>query len=142
MLLLAKSLALMLLLSASNLPQATIDIDVQGLRNDRGVLHLCATRNRAHFPDCRGDPSAYRQSVPAATSQLRLSGVVPGHYAISLFHDQNSNAKLDTFLGVPREGFGFSRNPVIRFGAPKFDSVDIELPPGFTRTTVRMQYLL
>ena len=142
MLLLAKSLALMLLLSASNPPQATIDIDVQGLRNDRGVLHLCATRNRAHFPDCRGDPSAYRQSVPAATSQLRLSGVVPGQYAISLFHDQNSNAKLDTFLGVPREGFGFSRNPVIRFGAPKFDSVDIELPPGFTRTTVRMQYLL
>ena len=142
MLLLAKSLALMLMLSASNLPQATIDIDVQGLRNDRGMLHLCATRNRAHFPDCRGDPSAYRQSVPAATSQLRLSGVVPGQYAISLFHDQNSNAKLDTFLGVPREGFGFSRNPVIRFGAPNFDSVNMELPPGFTRTTVRMQYLL
>lgn len=141
MMLLAMSLAMMLLPSAGSPPQATIDIDVQGLRNMRGMLHLCATRNRAHFPDCRGDPSAYRQSVPASSS-LRLSGVTPGHYAISLFHDQNSNAKLDTFLGVPREGFGFSRNPVIRFGAPKFDSVNIELSPGFTRTTVRMQYLL
>lgn len=142
MLLLAKFLALMLLPNAGHPPQATIDIEVHGLRNTRGTLHLCATRNRDHFPDCRGDPSAYRQSVPASSSQMRLSGVAPGHYAISLFHDQNSNAKLDTFLGVPREGFGFSRNPVIRFGAPKFDSVDIELQPGFTRTTVRMQYLL
>ena len=139
MLWLAKSL---LLLSATNPPQATIDIDVEGLRNVKGMLHLCATRNRAHFPDCRKDPSAYHQSIPASTRHLRLSGVVPGQYAISLFHDQNSNAKLDTFMGVPREGFGFSRNPVIRFGAPKFDSVNIELPAGFTRTTVRMQYLL
>ena len=142
MLLLAKSIASLLLVAAISPPEATVDIDVQGLRNERGTLHLCATRNRAHFPDCRGDPSAYRQSVAASSRQMRLSGMVPGHYAISLFHDQNSNAKLDTFLGVPREGFGFSRNPVIRFGAPKFDSVDIELPPGFTRTTVRMQYLL
>lgn len=124
-------------------PQAaTIDVDVDGLRNNRGMLHLCATRNRAHFPDCRRDPAAYRLSVPASTRRLRITGIEPGRYALSLFHDQNSNAKLDTFLGVPREGFGFSRNPVIRFGAPKFDSVDIELPTGFTRTTLRMQYLL
>lgn len=121
---------------------ATIDIEVQGLRNHRGMLHLCATRNPTHFPDCRRDPAAYRRTVPASSERLRLNGVVPGRYAISLFHDQNSNEKLDTFLGVPREGFGFSRNPVIRFGAPKFDSVGIELVAGFTRTTVRMQYLL
>lgn len=120
----------------------TVEVDVDGLRNDRGKLHLCATRNRAHFPDCRSDPAAYRQSVPATDRHLLLTGLAPGRYAISLFHDQNSNARLDTFLGVPREGFGFSRNPVIRFGAPKFDSVVIELTPGYTRTAVHMQYLL
>ena len=123
-------------------PQATLEINVEGLRNARGMLHLCATRNPEHFPDCRGDPQAYRQSVAASSRQLRLTNVAPGRYALSLFHDQNSNARLDTFLGVPREGFGFSRNPVIRFGAPKFDSVGIELVPGFARTEVRMQYLL
>lgn len=138
--LLATALAA-LWLPASQEP-AAIDINVHGLRNYRGMLHLCATRNKAHFPDCRRDPAAYRQSVPASIRQLRLTGLAPGRYALSVFHDQNSNAKLDTFLGVPREGLGFSRNPVIRFGAPKFDSVDIELAPGLTRTTVHMQYLL
>lgn len=46
------------------------------------------------------------------------------------------------FLGIPKEGFGFSRNPAVRFGAPRFEQVYIELGPGFTRTSVRMQYIL
>lgn len=129
--------------SGTGSPQlATVEIDVRNLRNDHGLIHVCATRNPAHFPDCRGDPDAIRQSVPAARKQLVLTGLPPGSYALSLFHDQNSNARLDKIMGVPREGFGFSRNPVIRFGAPKFDSVNIQITPGFTRTTVRMQYLL
>lgn len=133
---------LALWLGSSSPVEATVEVEVQGLRNARGKLHLCATRNPVHFPDCRRDPAAYRRTVPASNGRIGLTSVVPGRYAISLFHDQNSNEKLDTFLGVPREGFGFSRNPVIRFGAPKFDSVGIELIGGFTRTTVRMQYLL
>jgi uncharacterized protein (DUF2141 family) len=126
----------------SSAEPATMEIQVEGLRSNHGLVHVCATRSRNHFPDCRGDPTSYRQTVPASQRHLRLTGLKPGRYAISLFHDQNSNARLDTFLGVPREGFGFSRNPVIRFGAPKFDSVDIELAPGFTRTAIHMQYLL
>lgn len=136
------SLLIALISASPNGEPATFEIQVEGLRNSRGLVHVCATRNRDHFPDCRGDPAAYRQTVQASQRQLRLAGLPPGRYAISLFHDQNSNARLDTFLGVPREGFGFSRNPVIRFGAPKFDSVDIELTPGFTRMSIHMQYLL
>ena len=141
MTLFSASLSALWLLVAAPAP-TTLHIEVENLRSNRGQIHLCATSNRAHFPDCRGDPAAFRQTVPAAQHSLRITGLPPGRYAISLFHDENSNARLDKFLGVPREGFGFSRNPVIRFGAPKFDSVDIQLPAGFTRTTVRMQYLL
>ena len=37
----------------------------------------------------------------------------------SLLHDENENSKLDTMLKIPKEGFGFSRNPAIRMGPPK-----------------------
>jgi uncharacterized protein (DUF2141 family) len=95
--------SLIALLSSSPSPTlATVEITVQNLRNERGLLHVCATRNPAHFPDCRRDPSAFRQSVPAASKQLLVTGMPPGRYALSLFHDQNSNSRLDTFLGVPR----------------------------------------
>ena len=75
--------------------------------------------------------------VVATMTQLQ-----PGTYALTVVHDENLNHKLDTTLGIPREGFGFSRNPVVRFGAPKFRQVDINLDSGFTRASGRMQYLL
>jgi uncharacterized protein (DUF2141 family) len=135
-------LPLLLLLSGAVAPQGSIEVDVEGLRNTRGLIHVCITQDRRHFPDCTGDPRAITRTVPANIRQLRFSEIAPGRYAITLFHDENANQRLDRLLGIPREGFGFSRNPVIRFGAPRFDSVDIELGPGFTRTPVRVQYLL
>jgi len=138
--------AVLLALSApfvlAGAPTASIEIDVSVLRNTRGDLQACLTREARYFPDCSGDPRALHIAVPATVRQMRLSGVSPGSYAVSVFHDENANRKLDKFAGIPKEGFGFSRNPRIRFGPPRFDRVSIELTPGFTRTSVRMQYLL
>ena len=129
-------------LAAATTPSTTLEIDVTGLRNQRGVLHACLTRNPAHFPDCKSDRAALMQTVPGTARAIVFRGVPPGNYAVALFHDANANKKLDTFMGIPREGFGFSRNPKIRFGPPRFDKVSIELAPGLARASVRLQYLL
>ncbi len=131
-----------LLILAAAGPAADIEVSIEKLRNRKGVLHLCLTREPVHFPDCRKDPRAVTRTVPATTGPVRFSGLAPGGYALAIFHDENRNKKLDVLIGIPREGFGFSRNPVVRFGAPKFRQVRIDLRPGFTRETVRMQYLL
>ena len=121
-----------------------VEVRVEQVRNGKGVVHLCLTANPKHFPNCETDPRAKRKSVPAAASgkAVMLPGVTPGAYALSVFHDENANTKFDTFLKVPKEGFGFSRNPTVRFGAPKFSQVRFEVGAGITRQTVRMQYLL
>jgi uncharacterized protein (DUF2141 family) len=129
-------------LLAGNGPAADLEVTIEHQRNARGDLHLCLTRAAAHFPDCRGDPQAVTRSVPAGTRIVRFAGLAPGAYALAILHDENRNGRLDTTLMIPREGFGFSRNPVVRFGAPKFRQVRIDLPAGFSRQTVRMQYLL
>jgi uncharacterized protein (DUF2141 family) len=133
---------LLLLLAAAGAPTAEIEVSIEKLRNRKGDLHLCLTREPAHFPDCKSDPRAVTRSAPATTGRIRIAGLAPGGYALSIFHDENRNKKLDMVIGIPREGFGFSRNPVVRFGAPKFRQVRIDLRPGFTREAVRMQYLL
>ncbi|MET1109922.1 MAG: DUF2141 domain-containing protein [Allosphingosinicella sp.] len=132
----------LLLLAAAKAPTADIEISIEKLRNRKGVLHLCLTREPAHFPDCKSDPRAVTRTAPATTGPIRITGLAPGGYALAIFHDENRNRKLDMLIGIPREGFGFSRNPVVRFGAPKFRQVRIDLRAGFTRETVRMQYLL
>lgn len=131
-------LAVMTAVSAAT---STLEVDVDGLRNGRGVIHACLTQDRARFPNCGADPHALRRTFKPG-EPLVFDGVAPGDYAVTLFHDENANAKLDTIFGIPKEGFGFSRNPVVRFGAPRYDKVNIRLAPGFTRVRVRLQYLL
>ncbi|HET9637693.1 MAG TPA: DUF2141 domain-containing protein [Allosphingosinicella sp.] len=133
---------LLLVLVAAKGPTAEIEVSIEKLRNQKGVLHLCLTREAAHFPDCKSDPRAVTRTAPATNGPIRIAGLAPGGYALAVFHDENRNRKLDMLIGIPREGFGFSRNPVVRFGAPKFRQVRIDLRAGFTRETVRMQYLL
>lgn len=133
---------LLLILTAAGSPTADIEISIEKLRNRKGELHFCLTRQPAHFPDCKSDPRAVTRSAPATAGPIRIAGLAPGGYAVAVFHDENRNRKLDMLVGIPREGFGFSRNPVVRFGAPKFRQVLIDLRPGFTRQTVRMQYVL
>lgn len=120
---------------------AVLEVEISNLRNRDGQVHVCLTGNPRAFPDCSADPDALKQTVGAGVPLLRFN-VKPGRYALTAFHDENANRKLDSFLGIPREGFGFSRNPKVRFGAPKFEQVDIELGSGFSRHAVRMQYLL
>lgn len=128
-------------LTAAMQAPAEVEISIEGVRSARGVLHLCLTRHQQHFPDCGNDPAAIKRTVPASTRNVRIQ-LPSATYAVSLFHDENSDQTLNTFLGVPREGFGFSRNPRVRFGAPSFDSVRIGIVPGTSRMQIRMQYML
>jgi uncharacterized protein (DUF2141 family) len=128
-------------LAAQTTPPS-LEVTLEGLRNQNGVVHLCLTRDAAHFPNCADDPQALKETISASVGTLRITGFPEGTYAVSIFHDENRNGKLDTFVGIPREGFGFSRNPVVRFGPPQFDRVRVNFAGGITRLTVRMQYLL
>jgi uncharacterized protein (DUF2141 family) len=128
--------------STAAMPEGSVDIDVSGLRNAKGALQACLTRNPARFPDCKSDPAALRAEAPASTHHLKIDHVPPGRYAIAVFHDQNSNRNLDKFAGIPKEGFAFSRNPSIKFRAPRFEEVAIDLAAGTTEVRLKMNYVL
>ncbi len=123
-------------------PVARLDVDVDKLRSSNGVLRLCLTSDPKNFPRCVDDARALRRSVPAATRTMRFDALPVGNYAIAVIHDENGNAKLDTLMGVPREGFGFSRNPAIGFGPPKFTAARFTLDADGDRQDIRMKYLL
>ena len=134
-------LCLLPLLAANGSAPLVFDVEIEGMRNHRGQIHVCLTRNPSHFPDCREDPEAFRQSVAAASHHVQFTGFQPGTYALTVLHDENSNGRMDKVVGVPKEGFGFSQNPIVRFAAPSFDQVRIALTRRHTDTKVRIQYV-
>lgn len=135
----------MLVLAALLLPAASptfsLELDVQKLRSARGVLRICLTARPQSFPDCK-DAQGLSRSVPATQTVVTFDGLARGSYAAAIIHDENGNKKLDTLMGIPREGFGFTRNPAIGFGPPKFDAARFPLDGDAKPQQVRMRYLL
>lgn len=131
-----------LLTAAASTSSPTVDVSVTGLRSTKGQILACLTTNPKAFPDCSKDKAAVRMAVKAANAgDFKIAAPANGTYAIAVVHDENSNNKMDMALFLPREGFGFSRNPTITVGAPSFKSASFAVA-GDTHQTIRMKYML
>ncbi|MEH6702987.1 DUF2141 domain-containing protein [Parasphingorhabdus sp.] len=136
--------------SASEAPVATapvvaasVDLAITGLRSDKGDVLVCLSTNPDYFPDCTKDKKARKLKIAAAKAEtIKITGVKPGTYAVALIHDENANGKMDLRLFLPREGFGFSRNPKIGMGPPKFKSAQFTLGADDVQYAVQMKYIL
>lgn len=63
----------------------------------------------------------------------------PGRYAVAAYHDENGNRDLDQkFNRMPKEPFGLSTNPKLRWGVPKFDEADFDLTVDGTAITIQL----
>lgn len=132
-------LAALPLMSAA--PVSRLDIGIDQLRSTKGLIRLCLTADPDNFPACVDDARALTRSVPAGQRGIHLDGLPHGNYAAAVIHDENSNAKLDTLAGIPREGFGFSRNPAIHFGPPRFAAARFALDSVAETQQIRMRYI-
>jgi uncharacterized protein (DUF2141 family) len=123
-------------------PRTTdVQIEIVGLREARGLVRLCLTRDSKSFPDCKG-PQSIHATLNAGTGPLRyrFHAVPVGAYAVVAFHDANGDGKLNKMLKIPTEGFAFSRNPKMHARAPRFDEVSFQTD-GRPIVPIRMKYL-
>ncbi|MCY7279553.1 MAG: DUF2141 domain-containing protein [Sphingomonas bacterium] len=120
----------------------TISVEIVGLRDARGVVHLCLTREPQGFPACKG-PGSLHVTIHASVAPLhyQFRSVPAGTYAVSAIHDSNNDGKLNTSFGMPTEGFAFSRNPKMRMRAPRFNEASFETNSR-SLEPLKMKYLL
>lgn len=125
-------------------PQSNvIHIDVERLRNDKGQVVCALFSSSDGFPR-NGDKALAHVNSAIADKQAvcEFSGIAPGTYAVSVFHDENSNGKLDSnFLGIPREGVGASNDAKGHLGPPKFDAAAFHFSGGRMTLRIKINYL-
>jgi uncharacterized protein (DUF2141 family) len=64
--------------------------------------------------------------VAGGGATLTFTGLKPGKYAVSAFHDADKDGKLKTnFIGIPKEPVGVSNNPG---GMPSFTKSQVAVP--------------
>jgi uncharacterized protein (DUF2141 family) len=126
--------------AVKNPGSATLTVRVEGVSAKGGILRL-GLYDAKGYPDNDSTPVA-AADVPAGRGEavIVLSGIRPGIYAIETFQDINANGKMDTsWLGLPEEPFGFSRDARPHFSKPRFQAVAFPVGAGENRQTVRLQ---
>lgn len=101
----------------------TVEVAVEKVRNSKGLITAVLYDDNPNTflkPGARLD--RIRVDAREGETLLCLQAPAPGRYSVALYHDENGNKEFDQdFLGIPSEGYGFSRNPGFRFGKPDLE---------------------
>ena len=119
---------------------ASLTIHVDDVNPKGGVIRL-GLYDAASYPDDKAAPAA-AADVPAEPGETSvvLHDLKPGTYAIQAYQDINANDKMDTsWIGLPLEPFGFSRDARPHLHKPRFRQVQFTILPGENVQTLHLQ---
>ena len=118
----------------------TLTVEISEIQGREGAISVGLYTSAESFPETEKSFNGRIMKVTGEKAVATFEDIPAGTYAIAVFHDINSNSKLDTnFLGIPKEGYAFSNNVSGTFGPPDFEDASFKLDGGKT-VEIKMGY--
>ncbi|MBU1013668.1 MAG: DUF2141 domain-containing protein [Bacteroidetes bacterium] len=104
-------LIILSIISISFQENITLNIEINNLKNSKGkVLLELQDENKNTI-------KGISQEIVNNRCIISIEGLSPAKYVFKYFHDENDNKEIDiNWIGIPKEGFGFSNNAKVNFG--------------------------
>ncbi len=116
---------------------AQIHVPISTVRSANGTVFV-ALYERSNWLKPGHYLRAQKVRAHQGTVTAWFGGLPPGRYGVAVFHDENGNGRIDTnTVGLPKEGFGFSRKTPLR--RPSFNEVAVDVTAHST-TPIRLRY--
>lgn len=128
--------------NANNL-SGNLTVEINGFRNREGQACVSLFASSQGFPNNRKNV-VQRQcnKITSIPLTVNFTNLKAGNYAVAIIHDTNGDGTLNrNDIGMPIEGYGFSRNPEIRTAAPKFNDAAVLIAGPNTSVQVQLVYL-
>jgi len=115
-----------------------VEVTVKGFESEEGQALIALFLSDSGWPQDKTSAFATLMLPIHDRQVVAVFEAVPaGPFAISVFHDKNSNRELDTGpLGIPSESYGFSRDARDTLGPPSFAQARLELGAGESMSLV------
>ncbi len=129
-----------LLITAHAQAQSTLNVEVILNKPEAGgqlMMLLCPSKEAYDNEQC-----CIPKMVKADGRTVRVTfpDLKPGTYAVKVFHDINSNGKLDTsWIGWPQEPYGFSNDAPVNMGPPSFKLAAITVKEGSQTSRINLR---
>lgn len=102
--------------------QNNLTVKINGLKTNSGTVRIQL------FDSNEKIVLETTAKVSNNTCEVVFKELKSGNYAVSYFHDENDNQKLDTgTFGRPEEGYGFSNDARGFMGPPDFEDQLFEI---------------
>lgn len=112
-------------------------VKITNIDNDSGKIYVALYNSEATFLD--KNFKATISKIENNSSEVVFKNVPNGIYAISLFHDENDNNKLDSnFIGIPKEDYACSNNARGFMGPPKWKDAKFEIKNNSVTQTIKL----
>lgn len=128
---------------AADASAGDLKVVVQGLASAKGSVECVLWQAAEGFPreTEKAVVKVTARSLENGRATCAFTAVAAGTWAVSVIHDENDNGKMDTgVFGIPREAYGFSRDPRPFMRAPRFDEASfavVEAPMSISLTVIR-----
>lgn len=120
----------------------TLEIHFTHLRSDKGSIAIGINTSSKGWPRKAEKEMQFKKAaVKDGVFVVRIPDMPFGTMAISVLDDENNNVEMDMRLGVPQEGFGFSRDAPLGLGPPKFDNCSFEFGSDNQQISIKLRYM-
>lgn len=122
----------------------TMDITVTNIRSPKGKIVVLVFTNDTDFKANKASEILIFDKPEIKDKSCKISiPYKPGVFGISICDDESGNGKMDyNFVGVPKEGFGFSNFVLKKLSRPLFSDFSFQLKANETKSiTVEIKYL-
>ncbi len=123
--------------------KSKITLIIDGFTNKNGQACISVFASNKGFPSNGNDAIQKRcVNITEIPVVMTFDNLQPGSYAVAVLHDANrDNMANRNGLGIPTEGFGFSQNPAILTGPPKFNDAAVVVAGDNTNINIKLKYL-
>jgi uncharacterized protein (DUF2141 family) len=128
---------------AQDEPCDGIHVRILDIRNSQGTVACALFESPEGFPIefLHSATNVVIMKIRKSQARCDFQDIPPGTYAIAVVHDENMNGKLDTgFLGVPKEGYGFSNDARALLGAPSFAAAAMKYDARNLELAIKLRY--
>lgn len=109
----------------------TITVIITGMESDKGTVLVALYNSEKDFLS-----KSFKGNIAKITNKKAkavFKNIKKGVYAVSVFHDENNNKKLDTrIFGIPKEPYGTSNGAKGFMGPPKYKDAKFNVTKDVT----------
>lgn len=121
--------------------EGEIELLVKGAKSDNGVIRVLIFNNENGFPEePKNAIRALSLPISNLSSIVTIENLPSGKYAISIFHDEDSDGPIrKNNFGFPLDSYGFSNNPTLYFGPPSFSKCAVQVKNSTVKVEINLR---